>query len=218
MEHIGTAALDVIATATVAVVTSASTVILAVTPDPTDELKLLLIPLIGALLASLPTVLLYPERETRSIVIGRASLALILATLLPQTLAIMFTSTSSFFAHPVIGLGSGVVGYIMIYIPIRSLFEGLYKRRKAIAEAVIEKGEQRLIGNVREAVGEAVETKFQDTDDNPVVKRAQKIVVSTAATAAKGLKETASVAAEELKQVAQEAKAEIGAKTQQLLQ
>ncbi len=191
MEHIGAAAIDIITTAVAATVTAATTVILSLVPDPTDELKLLLVPLIGALLASLPTILLYPERETRPIVFGRAGLALIISTLLPQTLAIIFSSTSTFFAHPVIGLLAGVLGYILIYFLIRPLFEGLYRRRKAIAEAVIEQGQQRLMGNMREAVNDAVDGKFHDAVNNPVAKQAANVVIATARAAAQDLKQTA---------------------------
>ncbi len=212
MNHLGITAMDWVTTSVAAIVTAASTVVLALVPDPTDELKLLLMPLIGALLASAPTIMLYPERETRPIVIGRAALAFVLATLLPQTIAIIFTSTSSFFAHPVIGLGSGVVGYILIYIPIRSAFEGLYRRRKAIAEAVIEQGQQRLMGNVRDVVRSEV--------NGPVAvaaTHAAREVLATAEKTAQELKKST----QQMKETAEEVKAAavvIGSKSQQLTQ
>ncbi len=198
MNHLGVTAMDLITTCVATVVTAASATILAIVPDPTDELKLLLMPLIGALLASVPTILLYPERETRPIVFGRAGLSFVLATLLPQTLAIIFASTASFFAHPVIGLGSGVVGYILIYIPIRSAFEGLYRRRKAIAEAVIEQGQQRFMGNIREAVNDSVDNKIHDAVNGPaaqqIIATAQQVAVKLERTA-EAVKEAASTQA-----------------------
>ncbi len=198
MTHAAQNALEVIVATIATSVTAASSALLALVPDPTDELKLLLLPLIGGLLASIPTMVLYPERETRPVMMARAALAVLLACLLPQTLAIIFTSTNSFFSHPIIGLGAGILGFIVIYFLIKPLFEGLYRRRKVIAEAVLEQGQQRLMGNVREAVRSEV--------NGPVAiaaTQAAKDVIATAEKTAQELKKST----EEIKQTAEEVKA-----------
>ncbi len=172
--------------------TAISTGLLAIVPDPTEELKLLLLPLLGALLVSGGTIMLYPERETRSIVIGRSTIALFFATIMPQIVAITFTSLSVFLAHPTVLLGSGAMCFMVFYVITRPFFDGLYKRRRILAEAVIQSGQERLLGTVKEAVSDAV--------NGP---------------AAKEVLETAQRAAEDLKQVAEDVKA-AAAKTDRL--
>ncbi len=175
----------------VAVITSAITVIstaaLALIPDPTDELKLLLVPMIGALLVSGGTIMLYPEKETRPIVIGRASIAFVFASLTPQILAIVFTSLATYFEHPVILIAAGAALFIPFYILIRPLFEGMYRRRREFADALIEKGEEKLIGNVRSAARDAV----IQTVTGPQAQRAAHQLVERAESVAQKLEETA---------------------------
>ncbi len=153
--------LDTTVISIVTSITSAITWLLAVqSPFGMDEeLKLLLLPLIGSLLSSGGMIMLNPKPETRRIVIGRAMFALLFGCLSPQVSSIIFTSTEEFFAHPTILLGSGAVFSMFFYACSRPFTARLYERSQVIADYAEKKVEQTLRVNVMDAVKDEIEKR-----------------------------------------------------------
>lgn len=152
--------LDAAISTIVVSATSAAT-LLVTTPASTDELKLLLVPLIGALIASGGMIMLNPKPETRKIVVGRSLIALFLATISPQIFALWFTSTAVFLSHPVVLLGVGGVGAMIYYACSLPFCTGLYSRSAAFSKIALDKTEGVLLGKVGDVVENVVNGKLQ---------------------------------------------------------
>lgn len=152
--------VDTVVTTVMVASTSAAT-LLATSPASSEELRLLLVPLIGAMIASGGMIMLNPKPETRKIVVGRSLIALFLATISPQIFALWFTSTAVFLSHPVVLLGVGGVGAMVYYACSLPFCTGLYSRSAAFSKAAIDKAEGTLLGKVAVAVDNVVNGKIE---------------------------------------------------------
>lgn len=160
-----TPVLDTLVGGITVVTTAMATALLTITTAPvaSEELQLLLLPLIGALIASGGMIMLNPTPETRRIVIGRAVFSLFLGTVSPQITALALPSWATFLSHPVVLLAAGGVLSMIFYALSRPFTERLYVRSKDIADAAVSRAENALVGtvrqNVREVMRDVVEEK-----------------------------------------------------------
>ncbi len=202
----------VVDTLTVAVLSTCAAIsawLIFATASPADyeELKLLLLPLIGGMIVSGGMIMLNPTPETRKIVIGRAAIALFLASCAPQFCAILFPTWAIFLSHPIILFGAGGVLSIFFYALSRPFAEGIYQRSRTLSNIALNEVERvariQRKDDVREAVTDAVNGSMTDAMDG-ASKEAQKVaraVIATAAPVAKEIvAEAARVAAEKLNQ------------------
>ncbi len=198
MPHPFYATLDTVVATVVTVSSALATwLLMVVSPEhDVDEIRLLLVPLIGALISSGGMIMLNPTPETRRIVIGRAVFSLFLGTVTPQLCALLFTSWATFLAHPVVLLAAGGIGSIFFYALSRPFTERLYVRSRVIADIAVAKAEDALIGRVREEVrtvaADVVDGKIKEAVSSPEAKEAAKEIIRTAAEAASSLKKQSS--------------------------
>jgi hypothetical protein len=138
---------------------------LIVPPSEYEELKMLLIPLIGALISSGGMIMLSPNPETRRIVIGRAVLGLFFGTITPQVCALVHPVIYTILSHPVMLLFSGGL-FSMIFFAISKPFTArLYARSTAMANFAGDAIEQKLRNTVQSAVKDQIEEEVNKLPD-----------------------------------------------------
>lgn len=163
---------DTIGAAVATLVTTMSSWLLILTAQPGDveELKQLLLPLIGAMIVSIGMVMLNPVPEVRRIVVGRAVFALFLGTLTPQLISLWFTGLTPILSHAVPLLGAGGIAGAFFYVLSLPFCARLYSRSEAIAAAAVQKAEEKFVGTVRDvvqpAVAAAVDGKIMEAVSN----------------------------------------------------
>lgn len=109
-----------------------------------DELRMLLLPLIGSLIVSGGMIMLNPSVETRKIIIGRAIIGLFFGTVGPQVVALFHDKLAGLTSHPVLLLTAGGLICGLFFVLSKPFVQGLYKRSQRIAEAELDKIEKRL--------------------------------------------------------------------------
>lgn len=109
-----------------------------------DELRMLLLPLIGSLIMSGGMIMLNPSPETRRRTIGRAIIALFLGASMPQVIAMFHPRLAGMVEHPVLLLVSGGLISALIFILARPFVEGFYRRSERIAESQLDEVERRI--------------------------------------------------------------------------
>lgn len=138
----------VIACSTVLVSASASALLHAAVTTGTEsqmqELYLLLLPLIGALILSGGAIMLNPAPEKRRTVIGRAAVALFFGSVVPSVLALFHPAIKEIMLHPVVLLFMGGCVGMLVYIVSRPLFERLFARADVIADDIEKRIEERI--------------------------------------------------------------------------
>ncbi|MDB6118399.1 MAG: hypothetical protein JWO08_2180 [Verrucomicrobiaceae bacterium] len=109
-----------------------------------DELRLLLLPLIGALIISGGLIMLNPAPETRRIVIGRAMIALFCGAIGPQVIALVHPSLGGIIHHPALLLAAGaIIGGVVIVLS-KPFAEAFYQRSQRLAEQELDRLEQKF--------------------------------------------------------------------------
>jgi len=138
--------LDSVVLAVLGLSTAASTVILgsADSADQLAEIKLLLLPFLGALIMSGGIIMLNPQVETRRIVIGRSIVALFCGTLAPQIIAIVHPALASLSIKPIIQLAGGGVIACLAYVLSKPFTGQLYRRADGIAAREVQRLEDRV--------------------------------------------------------------------------
>ena len=138
--------LDSVIVAVVSIATAASAVLLgaAETADQFAELKLLLLPFLGALIMSGGIIMLNPQIETRRIVIGRSIVALFCGTIAPQLIAVAHPSLASLSIKPIIQLAFGGLIACLAYVLSKPFTNQLYRRADGIAAREAQKLEERF--------------------------------------------------------------------------
>lgn len=172
MPHRISPIIDSVVATFVVSITSILTLLMAIstnTPDA-EELKLLLIPLIGSMIVSGGAIMLNPTLEDRKVVVGRSVVALFFGAITPQCVAIVFPNYATVLSHAVILFGFGGAAAGVVYILSRPLFEGAYRRSRVTAEFILRKGEEQFRGNVKRAVESVVKDSVVPMVDERIVK------------------------------------------------
>jgi len=164
--------IDSVVATFVVSITSILTLLMTISTNAPDaeELKLLLIPLIGSMIVSGGAVMLNPTLEDRKVVIGRSVVALFFGAITPQCVAIVLPSYAPLLSHAVILFGGGGVAAGFVYILSRPFFEGAYRRSRATADYILRKGEEQLRGTVKQVVESVVNDKVIPMVDERIVK------------------------------------------------
>lgn len=118
-----------------------SPVVLAASPN--SEVMLLLLPMLGALLASGAGILLNPQPETRRIVIGRSIIALVFGVAGPQIIGEFWPKFDAATIKPVFLLIGGFLVAGLAFLLSRPLFAQAYSRADAIAKIAADEVERR---------------------------------------------------------------------------
>jgi hypothetical protein len=128
--------MDTIITVAATLIVAAANLLIATetVTQEVSELRILLIPFMGAIVASGGAILLNPKVETRNIVIGRAMIALLAGTAGPAALGVVFESTQWLWRSPAILLLAGAAISGLAYVLSRPFFSNLYNRSDAIAK------------------------------------------------------------------------------------
>lgn len=128
--------------------TALSAVLGVVAPEQSQQVLQIVLPMLGAIFPTTAAMFLNPEKETRSIVIGRSFIAFSVAAVLPSILiAIMPESWGQWRVVgnlPAVLVGSGVVIAPVTYIMSKPLFRKLYERADANAEQALRHVERKI--------------------------------------------------------------------------
>jgi len=158
--HAGHSVLaDAAVMGTVAITTTAITwVLAAVNPIGfQEELKLLLLPLIGSMVSCAGMFLFNTVAEHRRIVAGRSVFALLFGCMSPQLVSQASDTAHTFFLHAVPLLTGGAVFSIFYYVLSYPFVKKLYSRASSIADAVLDKAQEAARINTKEAIKEQFE-------------------------------------------------------------
>jgi hypothetical protein len=110
------------------------------------ELKLLLLPFLGALVMSGGIIMLNPQIETRRIVIGRSIFALFCGTLAPQLISFFHPALADLSIKPIVQIATGGLIACLVYILSKPFTGKLYERADAISALGVQRLENRLTG------------------------------------------------------------------------
>lgn len=138
--------MDTLSALSVALLAGASNILLAMEASTNEvtDLRILLIPFMGAVVVSFACILLNPQKETRSITVGRALIALFVATSMPSAIGVFFESTKWMMDSPKILLPAGGILAFFAYILSRPFFTRAYERADAIARHELRQLERRI--------------------------------------------------------------------------
>lgn len=144
--------MDTIVTSAAALVIAAANLLLATesVTHEVSELRILLIPFMGAVVASGGAILLNPKVETRNIVIGRAMIALLVGSAGPAAVGVFFESTNWLWRAPAILLLAGAAIAGIAYVLSRPFFNNLYTRSDAIAKREVRRLEHLTRQQIRD--------------------------------------------------------------------
>lgn len=109
-----------------------------------NELRLLLIPLIGAMLVSGGMIMLNPQPETRKIVIGRSIFSLFIASIAPQLLGYLHPAIQAVALRPVMLLAIGGATAGFVYAISRPFCAKLYENAARNAKFINDQLEKKL--------------------------------------------------------------------------
>lgn len=166
-------AIDAVITAVTTATTGATYALLAQVPweDPKyyQELRMLLLPLIGAMIASGGMVMLnpHPQPETRKIIIGRAVFALFSGALAPQLIGYAHPALQSLMMRPVMMLAMGGLVAMVCFAVSKPFCRGLYERAERIAKKTQDAMEEALEAKIRAVTTERHTITIEDTKPLP---------------------------------------------------
>lgn len=107
-------------------------------PTPAnDEIKLLLMPLIAALVATTGAYLLSPKEDTRKLA-GRSIYSVAIGTALPVSIGFVSDYGRQMAGHPVALFLAGIIATTIVFIVIRPIIDKLFARSGAIADVAID--------------------------------------------------------------------------------
>lgn len=138
--------LDTCVIAITTLATAASALILGSADEGAQlaELRLLLLPFIGALIMSGGIIMLNPQPETRRITIGRGIIALFCGVLGPQLIGLIHPSLATLSVKPIAHIAAGGVIAGMAYIISKPFTSQLYSRAEGIAKREADRLESKL--------------------------------------------------------------------------
>lgn len=101
-----------------------------------EEVRLLIMPLLGAMVATVGAYLLSPSEEPRKLA-GRSVYSMGIGTAAPVGLGFMTSYGQEMSKHPVSLFLAGIGGATVVFILIRPLIDRLHKNSKPLADAAI---------------------------------------------------------------------------------
>lgn len=107
-------------------------------PSQTDEIRLLLMPLIGALISTTGGLLFAPREAPRKLA-GRSIFSVAIGTALPVTFGFVSDYGKLMAAHPVALFLAGLTVPIPVFILIRPLVDRLFADADKIADVAVNK-------------------------------------------------------------------------------
>ncbi|MES2571462.1 MAG: hypothetical protein V4710_15585 [Verrucomicrobiota bacterium] len=122
-------------------------------------MRLLLLPLIGAMFMSGGMILLNPSPETRRIVIGRCFVALFFGVFTPQILGMIHPALSEMSLKPVVLILLGGVISSVAYVLSKPFTRELYERAEGVAKRQADALEQKYAPRQREMQPVAMQSK-----------------------------------------------------------
>lgn len=108
-----------------------------------DELRILMVPMIGSLIATGGMMIFQLGKETRNVVIGRAMLALFFGTAFIPVMAVIFPSMAELLNRPLILLVGGALMSMVFYALAYPFSRGLFNRSDNIADKILDEAEHR---------------------------------------------------------------------------
>lgn len=127
--------MDAAITSITTIATTVATIMVAqiTHEDSSDDLRMLLVPLIGAMIMSGGAIMLNPQEETRKIIIGRAVVGLFLGATAPGIMVAIYPAISPLVKFPAVLLFLGAAFAAMSYVLSKPFFSNFYARSDAIA-------------------------------------------------------------------------------------
>jgi uncharacterized membrane protein YeaQ/YmgE (transglycosylase-associated protein family) len=138
-------ALEIICSISTATFAAISKIVMAtIAPEEIDMIRWLLLPIVGASLASLVAFLLNPFPENRKVVSGRVLGALVLSISGAWITSALFPSFKAVVDDPRTIVLVSFLTALVIYFLIKPLVEGMARRSAAAAKVLLDAGEARL--------------------------------------------------------------------------
>lgn len=109
----------------------------------TNELRLLLLPLLGSLIASLGAYMLAPKEEPRKVV-GRCIYAVACGTTAPVIYGSTTASGALLLQHPVAMFLAGLLATTVFYIFLEPIIERMFTSAPQVADSAIEQAKRRI--------------------------------------------------------------------------
>lgn len=113
-------------------------------PQDVEALQWLLLPLIGALLASVAAFLLNPYPEARKAVLGRGIIGVFAGTVLPTVISMFHPALANLASHPALKLLSGFSICLLVYILAKPFVTSFYKRSGAIGDELANVAQKKI--------------------------------------------------------------------------
>lgn len=108
-----------------------------------QEVRLLLMPMIGALVGATGAYLLSPKEEPRKLA-GRSIYSVAIGTALPVTFGMVSDYGKAMSTHPVALFLAGIIGTTIVFAVIKPLITKLHSRSSGLADEVLDAGERAL--------------------------------------------------------------------------
>lgn len=123
-----------------------SHLILADVSPPAQQFALqwFLLPLLGALCASVCAMLLNPSPEARKTVLARSIFGVVLGTAIPKILSMFHPAIREFSLDPAVTFLAGFLVCMLAYVVARPFVEKLYSRSGDIADSLESRVEQKI--------------------------------------------------------------------------
>lgn len=146
MPHRAYMALDSVIVTITSVTASVSGLLLGDLTPVTyrEELVILLLPLVGAMIISGGMIVMNPAQETRKIVIGRSIFALFFGALGPTIVMLIYPPIASITVKPALLLFIGGIISGLVYVLSRPFARELYDRAERVAKAQADRLEDRV--------------------------------------------------------------------------
>lgn len=109
----------------------------------TNELRLLLLPLLGSLIASAGAYMLAPKEEIRKVA-GRCIYAVACGTTAPVIYGATTASGALLLQHPVAMFLAGLVATTVFYIFLKPIIERMFTSAPQVADSAIEQAKRRI--------------------------------------------------------------------------
>lgn len=142
--------LEIFVTTICGAITAMAGVLAEGSPSPSDEVRLMLMPAIGALFATLAMMCFSPANETRQSLAGRAIISVLFGAGGPVVVGFFSEYGKTLAQHPVALLLAGAALAFCIFPFSRPLAARLYSRSPDLADQVIDRIEDTIPGQRRD--------------------------------------------------------------------